>query len=536
MSASTPSPWLRPLQVLAVALGVALAALLVAWVRMEPLAPTVAPAPVPSRPEATAADGPLVGPEVSSPTQHVAVARAEGTPEVDALAASGAVLFGSVMRADRSPVKTGFLFVYRADKHVGTASLRDGTFAFTGLQPGAHRVSSRIDDELPLEQEVALTAPTTRLDLVLATPWLLAVNIMTPEGTPLLEDLRQQLKGHSLRGLLACACTEPLAGDLPPSNNAEVTTGVGTFRGAHGLDRGAAALPKQTLGVLTLPPGEPLHIVLLLRNHVVAQMPAAPGQEEITFTLGVDAVLGKLATVRVRLIDAAGAPVTDASVALNDAQTGGGGRKVDAEGRVTLERLTPGRLDLEISHATLRAPRVRIDVAPGADLNLGDVVLAPGVPVAFDLANFEGQGFIWFYSLDPLRPGWTSSAGHVAVENGKAQSLSLYPGRYGMHATGQNGVALLEIDVRQAPPAPVRFDLRRGAALRIEYSVANGAVGLELRSEAGMLVRRRSVTTSMRESVELPEGTYTAATTDAKGATTRRTIRLTSAGALLTIP
>ena len=535
MSTFSPSPWQRPLQILAVALGVALAALLVAWVRMEPLAPTVAPGPVPSRPEATTADGPRVQPDASRPTPQIALARAEGTPEVDAPAASGAVLFGSVLRADRSPVKTGSLFVYRADKHVGIASLRDGTFAFTGLQPGVHRVTSRIDDELPLEQEVALTAPTTRLDLVLATPWLLAVNLVTPAGTPLLDDLRQQVKGQFFRGLLACACTEPLAGDLPPSNNAEVTTGVGTFRGNDGFDR-AAALPKQTLGVLTLPPGEPLHIVLLLRNYVVAQMPASPGQEEITFTLGLDAVLGKLATVRVRLIDAAGAPVTDASVALNDAQTGGGGRKVDAEGRVTLDRLTPGRLNLEISHARLRAPRARIDVAPGADLDLGDLVLAPGVPVAFDLANFEGKGFLWFYSLDPLRPGWTASAGHVAVENGKAQTFSLYPGRYGMHATGENGVALLEVDLRQGPAAPIRFDLRRGAALRIEYSVASGAVGLELWSEAGMLVRRRSVTTTMRESVELPEGTYTAAVTDAKGITTRRAIRLTGAGALLTVP
>lgn len=535
MNASSPSPWLRPLQVLSIALGVVLVALLVAWVRMEPLAPTVAPAPAPPHPEAAAAGGTLVRPDASHPTQHVAAAAAEEKSEVDAPAASSAVLFGSVMRADRSPVKSGVLFVYRADKHVGTASLRDGTFAFTGLQPGVHRVTSRIDDELPLEREVALTAPTTRLDLVLQTPWLLTVNAVTPEGTPLLENVRLQVKGPFFRSLIACACKEPLAGDLPPSSNAEVTTGVGTFRGNDGFDR-AAALPKQTLGVLTLPPGEPLHIVLLLRNYVVAQMPAAPGQEEITFTLGLDAVLGKLATVRVRLIDATGAPVTDASVALNDAQTGGGGRKVDAEGRVTLERLTPGRLDLAISHATLRAPRVRVDVAPGADLDLGDIVLAPGVPVAFDLANFEGKGFVWFYLLDPLRPGWTSNAVHVAVENGKAQTFSLYPGRYGMHATGENGVALLEVDVRQAPPAPIRFDLRRGAALRIEYSVASGAVGLELWSEAGMLVRRRSVTTSMRESVELPEGTYTAAITDAKGITTRRSIRLTGAGALLTVP
>ena len=209
MSTFSPSPWQRPLQILAVALGVALAALLVAWVRMEPLAPTVAPGPVPSRPEATTADGPRVQPDASRPTPQIALARAEGTPEVDAPAASGAVLFGSVLRADRSPVKTGSLFVYRADKHVGIASLRDGTFAFTGLQPGVHRVTSRIDDELPLEQEVALTAPTTRLDLVLATPWLLAVNLVTPAGTPLLDDLRQQVKGQFFRGLLACAsCVE----------------------------------------------------------------------------------------------------------------------------------------------------------------------------------------------------------------------------------------------------------------------------------------------------------------------------------------
>ncbi len=532
---SSPVPWLRPLQVVAISLGVVLAALLVAWMRMEPISAALKLGPAGARNETAAVSSPDLRHEAPGPTASLPDAARDVVSAAATPADSAAVLFGSVTREDRSPVTKGFLFLYRDDKHVGTAALRDGAFSFAGLHRGVHRLNTRIDDELPVEQDVVLAAATTRVDLVLAKPWLLTVNVVTPEGTPLLPEVQKAVSRPYLRSIVACACKEPMAGDLPPSNSAEVRTGVGAFRGGDPFgERGA--LPKQTLGVLTLPSIAPLHIALLLRNHVIAQLPASPGQTEITFTLGVEAFLARLASVRVRLVDAAGNPVAPATVALNDAQTGGGGKKVDAEGRATLDHLTPGRLDLEVGHATLRAPRVQVDVAPGANLDLGDIVLVPGVPVAFDLSNFEGKGSVWFHPLDPPRPGWTAKPGYVSLDNGKAQTHSLHPGRYGMYASATNGVAVLEVDASRAPPAPIRFDLRRGAPLRIEYAVTTGAVGLELWSETGLLVRRRNTTTSMRESVELPAGTYTAAITDAMGGTTRRTIRLTSAGASLVIP
>ena len=175
-------------------------------------------------------------------------------------------------------------------------------------------------------------------------------------------------------GLTALAFAEPIQGDLPLTALRQPTGGLGEFRGDDRM-RGGSALPKQTLGVLTLPPDRPAHVALLLRSAVVATQLVAAGQTEVVFTVPVADVTARLGRVRLRLIDATGNPLPKVQVALNDQQSGGGGKATDAEGRVVLEHLRPGRLGLEVRHASLRPPAVQIDVAGGADLDLGDIVL-----------------------------------------------------------------------------------------------------------------------------------------------------------------
>jgi hypothetical protein len=466
---NAPSPWLRPLQVLATTLGVAIVALFVAWVRLDPPLPVGAqPAHASSTRETGVPAGTVLAAEAAPPPAATNTAAAPATPPAD----PRAVLYGSVKSADGSPMKSGVLWLYRGDEHVGTQSLRDGTFVFAGLTAGEHRLDSRFDDELRVKRTVAVEAPRTRLDLQLAARWLLTVHAVTPEGTPLVEAISKQIKSPFwTRNLTAFAFLEPLPGDLAPSNFGEFEAGLGRFRGNDPFrSRREKALPKQTLGVLTLPPDRPVHVALMLRNALVAQMAVPAGQPEVTFTLATDVLLAKTAKVRLRVVDEAGASVADARVGLSDMQTGSGGTPTDAEGRITFTGVIPGRLDLDVSHARLCAPPLHVDVAPGADLDLGDVTLRTGVDVELDLGNFGGKGGVRGYWLDaPPVAGRSVNEMYFSAENGPTWKARLFPGRHGLLATSGQGVAFVEIDTNTLSGQPIRFDLQPGAMLRLAY-------------------------------------------------------------------
>lgn len=535
---NAPPPLVRPLQVLAVLLGAAVIALFTAWLRMDAAA---APSSVressaagPDASVTAAAAGGAAAPAVPAAPAPESADRA-ATP---ASGAERAVLYGLVTSAGGDAIRDGVLWLFRDDgAHVGTDSLRDGTYSFAGLDAGRYRLRSRIADELALDREVDVAAPTTRLDVELPARWLLTVNAVTPAGEPLASEVGKTMRGGPGRLLMAAAFAEPPATDLPLSAYAEFTTGVATFRGSDPFRmRGEKALPRETVGVLTMPADRPVTVALLLRSHIVAQQPASPGQDVLTFTLAADAFLRELATVRVRVVDAHGAPVAGARVALNDAQTGGGGQPTGDDGRITVSHLVPGRLDLEISHQELRAPMVQVDVPPGADLDLGDVVLAPGTRVEVAMDNFVGKGAVRFNLLDPLPPGRTCKDGYVSRENGATWPLDVYPGRYGFFAAAENGVAIAELDLRTPPAGPLRFDLQPGASLRIDNRVGSGFARLDLRTPGGVVVRRRELSGTSVELVRVPPGSYVAEITDQSGAVARREVTVAAAGATLVVP
>lgn len=535
---NTPSPWLRPLQLLAAGLALAIVVLFWLWVQKEP-APALAKAPDapasgPAAPTAAAASGaPVAAPAATGAPSSSPPASAAGTAAAD----DRAVLYGSARSADGAPLRNGVFWLYRDGQHVGTESGDLATFVFSGLRPGVHKLRSRIDDELPIERDVEVRAPTTRLDIELPARWLLTVNVVTPDGQPWLEAVRKQTPGARVEGLVALAFDAPLAGDLPPSNHGEIDGGLGRFRSVNiPFGRGDKAMPKQTLGVLTLPQGRPANVALILRHALVAQQAANPGQTELTFTLPIDALVGKLAKVRLRVVDANGAPVAKANVALNDAQTGGGGRPTGDDGRVVLEHLVPGRLDLEIGAKDLSGPNVEVVVPPGADLDLGDITLQPPVSIELRFDNFGGKGSVRGNLLDTVRPGWIGRDLYFSAENGGSQQYRFFPGRYGLLASGPNGVATTVLDLRSPPAGPLRFDLRRGAELRIEYAFGPTKAAYEVVSAEGVLVRRREVSGSGGENVELPPGGYTVHVTDQAGIPARRDFTLPAAGMTLKLP
>lgn len=521
--------WRRPLQGIAIALGLAIVVLGTVVLQRDP------PPPPANDPDAAA-----LGEAPAAIAEATRAARTAAAPGLGTEAASAsdvavdvpAVLYGTVVQADGSPVPRGTLFAYRDDQHVGTAACQQGRFAFAGLRPGPHELRGRIDDQLPLLHRVQVEAPRTRLDLRLDARWSLTVNAVTPDGQP----LRAKQPHALLRGLTAAAFAEPLVGDLPPSGLAVSDAGLGSYRDADLWSRDTA-LPKQVLGVLALPPDQPLHIVLLLRSTVLAQQLVAAGQAEVTFTLPAEALLARLADVRLRLVDAAGAPVRGARVRLDDRQTGSSGLPTDDEGRVVFRRLAPGLLRLVVRHETLCAPPVTLDVPAGGDVDLGDVVLQAVAKLEFDLGDLGDRGRLTWALMEALpRADWHHEIGWHMVESDDTPTLRLFPGRYTFLARGATGVTIAEIDTRMPPLQPIRLSLQPAAALRIQNRVGQGMVVLRVRTTSGALLLDQELTGTWTRVERLPAGTYEVELVGAGNASTRRQLQLGPAGAVLSVP
>lgn len=527
---STPAPFLRPLAVFAFALGVLDVALLLHWWLREPAPPVEAASDAAAEPSDArsplAAAAPVRSDPAEAPTEP-APADAESTET------ASAVLYGSLARSDGTPVARGSLWLHRDGRQVDSASLDNGVYAFAGLQPGDYSIGSRVDDALPLRRTVHVDAPRTRLDLRLEPSWVLAVHAVTPDGQPFPEALdKADPRFAQLRSLVAAAFAEPLQGDLPLSDLAEVEVGIGAFRGDTPF-RGGAAPAKKTVGVLTLPPGAPVHVALLLRSAVVAQQLVAADQPEVTFTVDPAQLLLRTAKVSLRVVDENGTPVPDCLVALNDRQTGGGGDKTGADGRVVFERLVPGRLRLQIMHKAFRGPPWVVDVSPGADLDLGDVTVRPYVEVAF-VGDFGGEGTVRLTWLDaPQRPGCAVADSYLSAQNGATLRGGLHPGRYAALATSKGAGALFLLDTAALPPLPIRIDLRPGAQLRIRGGRDGQSVDVEVRAGNGAICRQRRYRGPIDYADTLPLGSYVVTITDNHGVATQRTIVLSRDGAVV---
>lgn len=536
---SVPAAWSRSLSLLAVVLGIAIAGLFIAWVRLEPPLPDDS-GPAPIVPDGAAAALPAAahGPADAARAAAPAVARSDDV--ASPTNAAVAVLFGTVQRADGTPVTDGYCWLARDGKQVGSANLRRSAFAFAGLQPGVHRLTSRIPDELPIDRKIAVVAPHTRVDIELAAKWLLTVNAVTAAGTALREAV-PGFGGFGLRTLRALAFAEPLAGDLVSSRSSELEAGLGPFRANDPImaREEGKRLPKETLGVLTLPPDRAVHVALLLGSTLIAQQPATPGQDRIDFVLEPDAILGKTSTVTFRCLGPDGAPVAGAHVSMSSGSGSSSGEKMvtDDEGRYTAKNVLPGRVGFGVWHKELCMPPVQTEVAPGAAVDLGDITMRSGVDVEISFAGSGGSGSVYLYWLDvPRGSRWRSSDQFFSEQNGATAKTSLFPGRYALIARGKNTVALLELDTSALPPQPLHLPWTAPASLRIDNKAVTTYVQFEIATGAGVPVYRGEAGNRGGYTVGLPPGDYVATIRGSGGSVTQKTIALPKSGAVLTLP
>ncbi len=469
-----------------------------------------------------------VAPEThaEAPAPRARTAGPKAIPAAASASDATAVLYGVVRR------RSGAALPDFSAIHVGAGQRcivrTDGTFAALGLREGPCEVRTEIPDELPFSRIVEVRAPTTRVVIALDDAWYLTVNAVTPEGAPLVEALQKEhpeVRWHT--GLDVAAFSAPLATETFPCRGGSLRSGPGTV-GTPDLD----GLPRQVVGVLALPPDRAVHVALLLRGAVLAQMPVAPRQEEITFSLTTNALLARTGTIRVRVVDDTGVPVAGAVVGLNSSDSAGGTDSSDASGRATVQNLMPGMMRLGARHGTRVAAERWIVVPPGREIDAGDVVLRPTNEVVFAIEPATQRAALACNLLDPEHnvPGERARHG---VTRGEAR-VRLLDGRHGLFVTNGDECAAIELDTRTLPSQPVRIVLGPGAPLRVDNRVGDRFADVTIRNAAGTIVDDDDYTGLIGKVVRVPPGTYEATITS-RGGATRRTVEVGADGGTLVV-
>jgi hypothetical protein len=134
------------------------------------------------------------------------------------------------------------------------------------------------------------------------------------------------------------------------------------------------------------------------------------GAREVVFTLDARAFAAHLATLTLRVVDAAtGAPLSDAPLTLL-ADTSAYRRRdhhevlPDAEGLVTFDRIVPDRYELSITRGEA-FHQERLALAPGEQRDLGEIAIGTASALVLRVVDEEGQPVDAWIEVGPYEAG-----------------------------------------------------------------------------------------------------------------------------------
>ena len=160
-------------------------------------------------------------------------------------------------------------------------------------------------------------------------------------------------------------------------------------------------------------------------------------------------------------------------VTASDRQSGGGGRKVDENGRIVFENQPTGLLEIDISAGRARAHfHQNLRIAPG-DNDLGVIRLYESKVVTIRVVNEKGEpqtvALTWT-NLDhrtfpqPLRTNRT-----IRGEGDGVYKIGVGPGRYLVSARLKDGqVGVLDLDTRTVGDEPIELVIPPGGTFEID--------------------------------------------------------------------
>lgn len=456
---------------------------------------------------------PRAGGEARQPVEPAAELAGVGA------AADGTVLVGRVLDPDGVPVPRCSVGIRPA----GTASWRQDSiepelgFAFPGLAPGDCEIRLRADGFRETTETIRIEpVPLMRRDLTMRRALVLPVAVVTPDG----EQLGSALAKQGLWMLeLACVVTH----DEPPNAFPETELrsvdrlGLGRWRSRFARD----GLPDRYSGVLEIDDPLPLWVSLVCRHVVVQEQLVPPGAEELVFTLAVDELRRSLGSVRMRVLASeTGAPLTGASVSISDRQSGGRGQQVGDDGTATVADVPPGVSEVVVRAADREVFHRFVRVAPGADLDLGDLRVDPVATIGGTVLGPDGRpaaevSFSWS-RLDRLAPGMPLRNGMSASSDteGRFSLWGCGRGRYVVTATKRGvGESCAVVDTSGGAVADLQLRLAPTTALTIVNDLGPlDRVVVTVRRQDGVPVAAFPVVGAYGEFTrELGAGSYVAA-------------------------
>lgn len=297
------------------------------------------------------------------------------------------LVHGTVRSVDGRPVIDGSVTLVDRLGERHTCSLdRRATYSIHGLDPGVYTLQAWSQGYLPLEDEqveVPADGVPYRRDVVLSPSWSVKVRVLDADGELMLRAAEEGARHQ----LTAAATLDPPGEELPPTTGR--FHGLGRFRSR--FLRREDDVPDDATGVLEVLHDGPVHVSLALRSVVVASRLVHPGTEAVEFQVGQNPVGDRLATVNLRLVSAGtGRPLEGARTSLNTSSSGGGGRTSGADGRVTLEEVPPGWLELRVWGEGLGPFRELVEVQPGSVQDLGEVRVPAAVELDLRVVDEKG--------------------------------------------------------------------------------------------------------------------------------------------------
>ncbi len=456
-----------------------------------------------------------------------------------------AMVYGSIADPKGEAVAEARVALYQADsrERVGFSLLRAGSrfFAMPGLRPGAYHlaVTAAGFEDHERQVEVRGEGDAIRCDVVLEPVWELRVSFVAPDGERLPGALRRLVKNGALARrveLSAIATVEPPPSSLPPTSARQSSHGVGRWVAAGGFGpRSGARLDARHDGLLELPGDQALHVSAVLRTAVLATVPVDVGQAEVSLVVPLDDVFGSLGSVKLRLVDGAtGTPVTEARVGVNDAQSYRQGDPVGADGRITLRHLRPGTLYLDVATADRVVAPVRFELAPGQELDFGDLAVHEPVQLHIEADGIGRDAEVSVSLLGLERPPHPALAPRVLRLGRRTlpYSARVAPGRYLLKIQSGAMIGEAVFDTAALVDGVVRAELTEAVVLRVTPPAAASPVRLQLFDSAGRLHYDRWITASRPFDLRLAPGHYSAHIKRGDGDEQRESLHVTTGAAL----
>lgn len=467
----------------------------------------------PGAPEAAGVDR-AQGASASSERREVVVS------DGGALAGQQVILQGRLLTSTAFPEMDSIRMSMRRQGTWRSAEISAaGGYAVCDLSPGTWRVTCEVPGFRRLDFEHTLTgAAIQRLDIELQAAVVLPVSIRTTDGKRLQAELT---KTGLWQGLGIVITAAALVGDFEPTENSSLSiAGVGRHRKSGDLNQ--LAEPDGDDGVLELDQPPPVYAAVLLRHTVLAQQRIDPGQTEVHFVIDLAEVERRYAKVRLRLVGPNG-PIAKAMIRLSTAQGGGHGGRTDENGVAVIDKVLPGLASFDVMSPDSERYSTHLTVEPGADLDLGDIVLTAPGKLQGRVVGADGVGVaasVQWTAVDLWRPPHPMMDRRSTSADGDGD-FALTDGmrRYSMRALAQDGrVGFAVVDASAAPTERFAITVLPAHKVRLSCPPMSLRVAVVTDRDGNPLVVSRLEQRWNEGSISLPDGDYQLTIYDGRGA------------------